>query len=69
MSCFYEQLNEDKKRARNRIHRVIQLTFATFTAEFDLDTPSASAILRRYPNSELLRDKELTEIEDEIRSW
>lgn len=35
MSRFYEQLNEDKKRVKNRIHRVMQLTFATFTEEFE----------------------------------
>ena len=69
MSRFYEQLNEDKKRVKNRIHRVMQLTFATFTDEFDLDTPSSLAILKHYPNSELLRNKDLTEIEDELRSW
>lgn len=69
MSRFYEQLNEDKKRIKNRIHRVMQLTFATFTGEFELETPSALAILKHYPNSELLRDKDLTELEDELRSW
>lgn len=69
MSRFYEQLNEDKKRIRNRIHHVIQLSFATFTDEFDLTTSNTMEILKHYPNSELLRNKDLTEIEDELSSW
>jgi Transposase. len=69
MSRFYEQLNEGKKRARNRIYRLLQLTFATFTDKFDLTTPSALEISKHYRHSELLRDKDLTELEKELRSW
>lgn len=29
MNRYYDQLNEDKKRARNRAHRVLQLVFAS----------------------------------------
>ncbi|KAA8456452.1 hypothetical protein [Weissella paramesenteroides] len=67
MIHFYEQLNEDTKQIRNRIHRIIQLSFATFTDKFGLTTSNAMEILKHYPNSELLRNKELTETEDELK--
>lgn len=32
ISCFYNRINKDKKRARNRTQCAMQLTFASFIA-------------------------------------
>lgn len=70
MSRFYDQLNEDKKRTRNRIHRLIQLTFATFTDEFDLSTVNALSILKHYPSSAMVTAiRDINEIISNMKSW
>ncbi|MBP5841418.1 transposase [Lactiplantibacillus plantarum] len=48
MNHYYDQLNEDKKRARNRAHRVLQLVFASFGEAkigFDFDNKCAGQLL------------------------
>lgn len=70
--------NESRLRKNNRldatrrlkwcwIYRVIQFTFATFTDEFELITPSTLKFLKYYPHSELLSDRDLPDLEDKIR--
>lgn len=63
MNRFYDQLTEDKKRAKNRLHRLLQLTFASFSDSFDLSNKSSLALLLLFPSSEKVIDKDLKEIE------
>ncbi|WNN64832.1 IS110 family transposase [Levilactobacillus namurensis] len=59
MNRYYDQLNEDKKRARNRAHRVLQLVFASFGASkggFNFDTKLAWKILTLFPHAQIVRE-------------
>ncbi|WP_280990884.1 IS110 family RNA-guided transposase [Lactiplantibacillus carotarum] len=70
MNRYYDQLNEDKKRARNRAHRVLQLVFASFGASkggFDLDTKLAWELLTIFPHAGVIREiGDLNELENQI---
>lgn len=69
MSRFYDQLNEDKKRTRNRIHRLVQLTFATYTDEFDISTANALSILKHYPSSAMITMRDINELVSDMKNW
>ncbi|MZU91229.1 hypothetical protein CJP55_04165 [Lactobacillus plantarum] len=59
MNRYYDQLNEDKKRARNRAHRVLQLVFASFGAAkggFDFDTKLSWELLVLFPHANIVRE-------------
>lgn len=59
MNRYYDQLNEDKKRARNRAHRVLQLVFASFGASkgsFNFDTKLAWELLTLFPHAQIVRE-------------
>lgn len=70
MNRYYDQLNEDKKRARNRAHRVLQLVFASFGASkggFDFDTKLAWELLTLFPHANIVREiGDLNELENQI---
>ncbi|MGP4118062.1 IS110 family transposase, partial [Levilactobacillus zymae] len=70
MNRYYDQLNEDKKRARNRAHRVLQLVFASFGASrdgFDLDTKLSWELLTLFPHAQIIREiGDLNELEARI---
>ncbi|CAJ1225219.1 IS110 family transposase [Levilactobacillus zymae] len=70
MNRYYDQLNEDKKRARNRAHRVLQLVFASFGASkdgFDLDTKLSWELLTLFPHAQIIREiGDLNELENRI---
>ncbi|QFR61599.1 IS110 family transposase [Levilactobacillus zymae] len=70
MNRYYDQLNEDKKRARNRAHRVLQLVFASFGASkdgFDLDTKLSWELLTLFPHAQIIREiGDLNELETRI---
>jgi len=70
MNRYYDQLNEDKKRARNRAHRVLQLTFASFTDSkdgFDLDNQAPWKLLTLFPHAQCVREiEDLNELEAKI---
>lgn len=70
MSRYYDQLNEDKKRARNRVHRALQLTFASYSDSkdgFNFDNKIAWQLLTLFPHAQLIRDfDDLNELEEEI---
>ena len=70
MNRYYDQLNEDKKRARNRAHRVLQLVFASFGAPkggFSFDTKLAWEILTLFPHAQIVREiGDLNELEEQI---
>lgn len=72
MNRYYDQLNEDKKRARNRAHRVLQLVFASFGASkngFDFDTKLAWELLSLFPHAQIVREiGDLNELEQRILS-
>ncbi|MCT4488956.1 IS110 family transposase [Levilactobacillus parabrevis] len=72
MNRYYDQLNEDKKRARNRVHRVLQLVFASFGATkdgFDFDNKLSWELLTIFPHAQLVRDiGDLNELESQILS-
>jgi len=72
MNRYYDQLNEDKKRARNRAHRVLQLVFASFGATkdgFDFDNKLSWELLTIFPHAQLVRDiGDLNELESQILS-
>lgn len=72
MNRYYDQLNEDKKRARNRAHRALQLTFANYGIEdegFDFETKIAWEILTLFPHAQMIREiGDLNEIEKRIRA-
>lgn len=58
MNRDYEQLSEDKKRTRNRVHRALQLTFASFMGGkggFDPDSKITWELLTLFPHAELVR--------------
>jgi len=66
---YYDQLNEDKKRARNRAHRVLQLVFATFGNKggFDFGTKIAWELLTLFPHAQIVREiGDLNELEARI---
>lgn len=69
MSRFYDQLNEDKKRTRNRIHRLVQLTFATYTDEFDISTANALSILKHCPSSAMITMRDINELVSDMKNW
>lgn len=50
MSRYYDQQSDDIKRAKNRLHKVIQLSFPGFENEINLDTVSGLAVLRLFPH-------------------
>lgn len=66
MNRFYDQINEDKKRARNRTQRAMQLTFASFTAGdngFNFENKNAWQMLTLFPHAGIVREiGDLTEI-------
>lgn len=70
MNRYYDQLNEDKKRARNRAHRVLQLVFASFGEAkigFDFDTKCAWQLLVLFPHAQIIREiGNLNELETRI---
>lgn len=69
MNRYYDQLNEDKKRARNRAHRVLQLVFASFGSKdgFDFDTKLAWELLVLFPHAQMVREiGDLNELEKQI---
>ncbi|WP_260144462.1 IS110 family transposase [Levilactobacillus brevis] len=70
MNRYYDQLNEDKKRARNRAHRVLQLVFASFGASkggFDFDSKLAWELLILFPHANIVRETgDLNELENRI---
>jgi len=70
MNRYYDQLNEDKKRARNRAHRVLQLTFASFTDSkdgFNLDNQAPWKLLTLFPHAQCVREiEDLNELEAKI---
>ncbi|WP_334427514.1 MULTISPECIES: transposase, partial [unclassified Levilactobacillus] len=70
MNRYYDQLNEDKKRARNRAHRVLQLVFASFGAPkdgFNFDTKLAWELLTLFPHAQIVREiGDLNELEAQI---
>lgn len=70
MNRYYDQLNEDKKRARNRAHRVLQLVFASFGASkggFDFDSKLAWELLTLFPHANIVREiGDLNELENRI---
>lgn len=70
MNRYYDQLNEDKKRARNRAHLVLQLVFASFGEAkigFDFDTKCAWQLLALFPHVQIVRDiGDLNELESQI---
>lgn len=70
MNRYYDQLNEDKKRARNRAYRVLQIVFASFGAPkdgFSFDTKLAWELLTLFPHARIVRDiGDLNELESRI---
>ncbi|WVD92199.1 transposase (plasmid) [Pediococcus pentosaceus] len=70
MNRYYDQLNEDKKRARNRAHRVLQLVFASFGASkggFDFDTKLSWELLVLFPHANIVREiGDLNELENQL---
>ena len=70
MNRYYDQLNEDKKRARNRAHRVLHLVFASFGASkggFDFDSKLAWELLTLFPHANIVREiGDLNELENRI---
>jgi transposase len=70
MNRYYDQLNEDKKRARNRAHRVLQLVFASFGEAkdgFDFGTKLAWELLSLFPHAQIIREiGDLNELEKQI---
>ena len=70
MNRYYDQLNEDKKRTRNRAHRVLQLVFASFGASkggFSFDTKLSWELLTLFPHAQIVRDiGDLNVIESKI---
>jgi Transposase and inactivated derivatives len=70
MNRYYDQLNEDKKRARNRAHRVLQLVFASFGSSkdgFDFGTKIAWELLTLFPHAQIVREiGDLNELEARI---
>lgn len=70
MNRYYDQINEDKKRARNRAHRVLQLVFASFGASkdgFSFDTKLAWELLTLFPHAQIVREiGDLNELEAKI---
>ncbi|OBS41914.1 hypothetical protein A9177_14975 [Lactiplantibacillus plantarum] len=70
MNRYYDQLNEDKKRARNRAHRVLQLVFASFgeaKTGFDFTTKCAWQLLTLFPHAQIIREiGDLNELETRI---
>lgn len=69
MNRYYDQLNEDKKRARNRAHRVLQLVFASFGASkggFDFDTKLSWELLVLFPHANIVHEiGDLNELENQ----
>lgn len=62
LSRYYDQQTEDIKRERNRLHRVLQLSFPNFDDEIDLGSRSGLATLRLFPHPETLIQFSLDEI-------
>lgn len=66
LSRYYDQQTEDIKRERNRLHRVLQLSFPNFDDEIDLGSRSGLATLRLFPHPETLIQFSLDEIAQQI---
>lgn len=70
MNRAYDQLNEDKKRARNRTHRVLQLTFASFGETkdgFNFDNKISWKLLTLFPHAQMVREiSDLNVLQDKI---
>ncbi|HJF38459.1 transposase [Weissella cibaria] len=66
MSRYYDQQTEDIKRERNRVHKLIQLTFPNFTDEIDVDNTSILEVLRLFPHPAMIKGQTITEITDTI---
>lgn len=66
LSRYYDQQTEDIKRERNRLHKVLQLTFPSFDQEIDLDSQSGLAVLQLFPHPQRMRDLTLSDIQQQI---
>lgn len=70
MNRYYDQLNEDKKRVKNRVHRALQLTFASYEYgknRFDFGSKIAWQLLTIFPHAGIVRQiGDLIAIEDRI---
>lgn len=70
MNRYYDQLNEDKKRARNRAHRVLQLVFASYGVSksgFDFKSRLSWELLTLFPHAQIVREiGDLNELESQI---
>lgn len=66
MSRYYDQLTEDIKREKNRLHRLLQLTFANFVHEFELNQNSVRAVLALFPHAAFVQRLDLNELEQQI---
>ena len=59
MNRFYDQINEDKKRARNRTQRAMQLTFSSFIAGdngFNFENKNAWQMLTLFPHAGIVQE-------------
>lgn len=66
MSRYYDQQTEDIKREKNRVHKLIQLSFPNFTDEIDVDNISSLEVLRLFPHPDMIKGHTVTEITDII---
>jgi len=66
MSRYYDQQTEDIKREKNRVHKLIQLSFPNFTDEIDVDNISSLEVLRLFPHPDTIKGHTVTEIADII---
>ena len=62
MSRYYDQQTEDIKREKNRVHKLIQLSFPNFTDEIDVDKTSSLEVLRLFPHPDMIEGHTITEI-------
>lgn len=68
LSRYYDQQTEDLKRERNRVKRLIHLSFPGIEDELDFETDSALAVLRCFPHPARLNDLELSDIQAQIQA-
>lgn len=66
MSRYYDQQTEDIKREKNRVHKLIQLSFPNFTDEIDVDKTSSREVLRLFPHPDMIEGHTITETMDSI---
>ena len=64
MSRYYDQQTEDIKREKNRVHKLIQLSFPNFTDEIDVDKTSSREVLRLFPHPDMIEGHTITETMD-----